>query len=189
MALGGKPTEKAVFLDKDGTLVENIPYNVDLNKVKVPDSTREALRALKGLGFKLIVVSNQGGIALGYFTIQEMEKVREWFMEKLKSLDDFYFCPHKTSGKVKKFVKDCACRKPKPGMILEAREKYQLDLKNSWVIGDVLDDVEAGKRAGCRTIFLDAGNEREWRKGKFRQPDYKAKNLTKAVEIISNFRR
>jgi histidinol phosphatase-like enzyme len=96
----------------------------------------------------------------------------------LPVLDGFYYCPHAPDA-------GCDCRKPAPGMLERAAREHGVDLRASWMIGDILDDVEAGRRAGCRTILLDNGNETEWRDGEQRCPDYVARDLAQAAAIIA----
>jgi histidinol-phosphate phosphatase family protein len=99
-------------------------------------------------------------------------------------MHDFYYCPHHPDGKVKLYARECECRKPKPGLLLRAARDWKIDLPSSWMIGDILDDVEAGRRAGCQTILLDNGHETEWRMDNVRQPHYRVKNIEQAAHII-----
>jgi D,D-heptose 1,7-bisphosphate phosphatase len=177
--------EKAVFFDKDGTIVKNVPYNGDPEKVEFIKGTSEVFTDLKKLGFKLIVVTNQGGVAQGRLSLKEVRRIRSWFKNNLKDLDDFYFCPHFPGGKVRKFSVNCRCRKPKPGLLLRAARRYALDLNKSWLVGDILDDMEAGKRAGCQTILLDVGSETQWKSGRLRKPDFVLKSLEEVPRVIS----
>jgi D-glycero-D-manno-heptose 1,7-bisphosphate phosphatase len=183
--------ERAVFFDKDGTLINNIPYNVDPDNVTFSSGADKALSILNSLNseFQFHVVTNQAGVALGYFQEEELvplkEKMSEMFRELGVSLKDFHYCPHHPEGKIKEFSIVCDCRKPAPKMIMKAAEKYNLDLSHSWMIGDILDDIESGKRAGCKTILLDNGNETEWKLNEWREPDFKVKNLEEAAKIIA----
>jgi D-glycero-D-manno-heptose 1,7-bisphosphate phosphatase len=99
-------------------------------------------------------------------------------------LDAFYYCPHHVKGVVSEYIKECDCKKPEPGLLYEASYHLGIDLKSSWIIGDILNDVEAGKRAGCRSILLDRGNETEWLTGKYRVPDFTVSSLQEAAEKI-----
>jgi len=99
-------------------------------------------------------------------------------------LDAVYHCPHHPEGSDARYALACDCRKPEPGLLLRAAHEHRLDLGRSWLIGDILDDVEAGRRAGCRTVLLDVGSETEWRGGRLREPDRVAKSLTEAVDAI-----
>ena len=98
--------------------------------------------------------------------------------------DGFYYCPHHPQGSDPCYALQCDCRKPQPGMLHRAALEHGLDLARSWLIGDILDDVEAGRRAGCRTVLLDVGSETEWRKGPEREPDHIARGLAEAVAWI-----
>lgn len=179
---------KAVFIDKDGTLIRNVPYNADPALITLEHGAADALQLLHTNGYALIVVSNQSGIAHGYFEINAMQAVQDRIKTLLRwhgvALDGFFYCPHHPQGAVKEFAIDCVCRKPKPGMLLQAAMLLDIDLKGSWMIGDILHDVEAGNRAGCRTVLLDNGNETEWLINTFRQPSYITASLPAAAQLI-----
>jgi D-glycero-D-manno-heptose 1,7-bisphosphate phosphatase len=172
---------KAVFIDKDGTLVHDVPYNVDPLYIRLTEGAGPALRNMKNAGYKLIVVSNQSGIARGLFEEKDLFFVNRCIQFLLAeydvSIDAFYYCPHGPND-------GCECRKPMPGMILEAARNHGVDLQTSWMIGDILNDVEAGNRAGCRTIHLDNGNETEWVRGSDREPVYSVTDWMEAAEIV-----
>lgn len=184
----GGPGIRAVFIDKDGTLIKDVPYNIDPSLIVFEDGAADALRILKKNNFLLIVVSNQPGIAKGYFSIRDLENVYTAIQKKLSQcnvqLDAFYYCPHFAEGSVQQFVLDCDCRKPKPGLLLTAAKDFDIDLQQSWMIGDILDDMEAGNAAGCKTILLDNGNETEWQINQKRTPAFKVTSLTQAAQII-----
>jgi D-glycero-D-manno-heptose 1,7-bisphosphate phosphatase len=179
---------KAVFLDKDGTLIHDVPYNTDTSLIKFYDDAFKALQALSLQGYLLIIVSNQSGIARGYFTVEDFFKVEQHMMQQLAQqgipLQGFYFCPHHPDGSNSAFSIDCYCRKPNPGMLLHAAEEHDIDLSASWMIGDILNDVEAGNKAGCNTILIDNGNETEWIMNPQRQPGFTAASLLEAAEHI-----
>ncbi|PTX94862.1 HAD family hydrolase [Verrucomicrobia bacterium LW23] len=179
---------KAVFLDKDGTLVEDVPYNVDIRQVRFAEGAIEGMTLLQDAGFRLFVISNQSGIALNYFSESDFRPMRQYICDSLDSfgirLSGFYYCPHHPSGSRAEYATVCPCRKPAPGMLLRAAEEHSIDLHNSWMIGDILHDVEAGNRAGCRTVLLDVGGETEWLPGAFRTPDYAVTSLSEAVRKI-----
>jgi D-glycero-D-manno-heptose 1,7-bisphosphate phosphatase len=178
----------AVFLDKDGTLIEDVPYNVDPEKIRLGPGAREALPALHAAGFRLVVVSNQSGVARGRFAEPALEGVKRRLGELLAGcgvpLAGFYYCPHHPGGTVAPFAVSCDCRKPAPGLLLRGARDLALDLKRSWLVGDILDDVEAGNRAGCRTVLLDNGHETQWRTGPDRVPDRVAADLGQAARLI-----
>lgn len=179
---------KAIFLDKDGTLIEDVPYNVNPKSIRLVPFAYQGLQVMQNNGFKIFIFSNQSGIAKGYFTILDLEKVFKTIQKQLApfrvKIDAFYFCPHHPEGVVKKYAKVCNCRKPKIGLLTKAQKDFNLDLKNCWVIGDILGDIEAGNRAGCRSVLVDNGNETEWLAGPLKTPDYKAKDLLDAANFI-----
>jgi D-glycero-D-manno-heptose 1,7-bisphosphate phosphatase len=174
--------QSAVFLDKDGTLIENVPYNVDLSLIRFTPGALDGARLLAAAGFRLVVVSNQSGISRGLFSETALSAVHDRLVSLLSAagvtLSGFYYCPHVPAD-------DCECRKPKPGLLLRAARELSLDLSASWLIGDILDDVEAGRRAGCRTILLANGGETEWLPGAFREPHYVALNIAEAAALVA----
>jgi histidinol-phosphate phosphatase family protein len=178
----------AVFLDKDGTLIVDVPYNVAPERIRLTPGAVEGLRALHAAGYALIVVSNQSGVARGLFAEAELgavvARLRELFDEAGVPMAGFYYCPHHPDGVVRRYVVTCGCRKPAPGMIERAARDHGIDLARSWTIGDILHDVEAGRRAGCRTILLDVGNETEWQVTPARRPDFTAPDLLEAALLI-----
>jgi D-glycero-D-manno-heptose 1,7-bisphosphate phosphatase len=180
--------KRAVFLDKDGTLVENVPYNVDRTRIQLTRGAIDALLLLTGLGFELIVVSNQPGVALGLFPAGGLAAVEEHLNDLFLAcgfrLTDCYWCPHHPEGVVPDYALVCTCRKPLPGLLHAAAREHDLDLQQSWMIGDILNDVEAGRRAGCHTVLLDVGNETEWRRSPLRTPDHVAFDLLEAAGFI-----
>jgi D,D-heptose 1,7-bisphosphate phosphatase len=181
--------KKSIFLDKDGTLIPNIAYYSDPSKISLVDGATEVLKSLSRLGFIFIVVTNQQGIARGIISehhIKEVEKrLVELFKEAGVILSGFYYCPHDTDGIIASYSITCNCRKPLPGMLYSAAEEHNIDLKNSWMIGDILDDIEAGNRAGCKTILIGIGNETEWVRGNYRTPDFTVNNFSEISEIIT----
>lgn len=186
------PKRAAVFLDKDGTLLENVPYNVDPEKMRFAPRVASGLRRLQRLDLPLIVITNQPGVALGLFGPQALDAVERrlavMFARCGCRLDGFYACPHHVRGKVPAFSCACLCRKPMPGLLNRAAADHHIDLRNSWMVGDILDDIEAGSRAGCRTILIDNGNETEWvrtsQNAWLRTPDHSVADLDIAARII-----
>ena len=190
---------KAVFLDRDGTINEVIYYQ-DLGIVDSP-FTVEQFKLLPGVGeaikilnqseFKVILVSNQPGIAKGHFSMDTFEKIREKMRTELEKygarLDAEYYCLHHPEAKNEEYKKNCECRKPKPGLLLKAAEDLNIDLAKSWMVGDGLTDIEAGKSAGCKTILI--GNMKcdlcRLMDEKNIRPDYIVKNLYMAKEVIN----
>lgn len=147
----------AVFLDRDGTIIEDADYCSRTEDVRILPAVLEAMRLLRFHGFKMAVVSNQSGVGRGYFTETEVEEVNRYIMEKLErcnaGIDGMYYCPHHPD-------ENCSCRKPKPGMILRASEEIGVDLGGSFMVGDKASDIETGKAAGCRTVLVTTGPAR-----------------------------
>jgi D,D-heptose 1,7-bisphosphate phosphatase len=178
----------AVFLDKDGVLLQERPMTADAATMELAQGAARGLRRLSGAGYPLIVASNQAGVAMGRFAEDALTAVGQRLFEMLSevgiSLTGFWYCPHHPDGQVPAYAVDCACRKPRPGLLLAACQHHDVDLEASWMIGDLLDDMEAGARAGCRTIFVDDGREKLWRSGPFRTPDAVVADLWEAATLI-----
>lgn len=185
MALTRRPSagRPAVFLDKDGTVVENVPYNVDPALLRFTPGAIEGLQLLADAGFRLVMITNQPGVALGLFDEAALVRLQHALADKLAQhgipLEGFYACTHAPALDPSRPA--CACRKPAPGLLLRAAEELELDLERSWMVGDILDDVEAGRRAGCRTVMLDVGNETVWRTSPWRTLDHRAGDLWEAA--------
>ncbi|HEX6598549.1 MAG TPA: HAD family hydrolase [Gemmatimonadaceae bacterium] len=181
-------TARAVFLDKDGTLVENVPMNVDPSRIRLADGAAEALRRLREAGYRLAVVSNQAGVAHGRFPESALAGVESRLAELLAEhdirLDGFFYCPHDPAGAVEQYRLACDCRKPAPGLVYRAAAALGVDVASSWMVGDILDDVEAGRRAGCRSILLDSGGETEWVRGPAREPHFVARSFDEVADYI-----
>lgn len=181
-------SHKAVFLDKDGTLIENVPYNVDPTQIQWCEGAIASLQQLHQAGYKLFVITNQSGVARGYFAETELAIVEHHLTQELAQfsipLAGFYYCPHHPDGTIAPYNIDCVCRKPEPGLLLRAAADHQIDLNASWFIGDILHDVAAGRAAGCRTILIDNGNETEWELSLQRLPHHLVANLTAAARVI-----
>jgi D-glycero-D-manno-heptose 1,7-bisphosphate phosphatase len=152
MTMSPNESTPAVFLDRDGTLMEEVNYCSDPGKVRVFPGVAEALQDLKARGFKLIVISNQAGIGRGYFTEKEYRAVEAELEKQIRPavLDATYFCPDHPENPTDR-------RKPAPGMILEAQRDHQLDLACSFFIGDKAIDMECGRNAGVRTVLVRTG--------------------------------
>jgi D-glycero-D-manno-heptose 1,7-bisphosphate phosphatase len=180
--------KKAIFIDKDGTLIPDIPYNVDPALISLNEGVVSGLTRLLNAGFSLVVITNQSGVALGYITEEEVKSVEREIFTLLRDngieLSGFLYCPHHPKGTIGKYATECTCRKPKPGMILQAAARWEIDLKQSWMIGDILNDVEAGNRAGCQTILIDSGGETLWLFGQYRIPAFIAQSIDEAANYI-----
>jgi D-glycero-D-manno-heptose 1,7-bisphosphate phosphatase len=157
---------RAVFLDRDGVLNELVYYPEEgrvgspltAKELRVFSYAGESIKRIKELDFKAILISNQPGIAKRQFTLSELErmnkKIRLELARRKCSLDAEYFCLHHPDARVLKYRLNCDCRKPKPGLLLQAAKEHDLDLRNSFFVGDALVDVKAGNAAGCKTILL-----------------------------------
>ncbi len=181
---------RAVFLDKDGTLITDHPYNIDHARIELLPGVVEGLQQLHAAGYALIVVTNQSGVARGLFSEGALAgveaRLRQILLKVGVPLAGFYYCPHHPDGHVAPYAISCGCRKPQPGLLLKAARTHRIDLERSWMIGDILDDVEAGDRAGCGTILIDNGHETEWRLTAQREPHYYAWNLREAAQLIGH---
>ena len=168
---------RAVFIDKDGTLVENVPYNVDPARIVLTPGAREAVTAFAEAGYRVFVVSNQPGVALGRFSLEDLAQVEACLRARLPQVESFYWCPHAPDA-------GCGCRKPAAGLLEQAAREHGVDLAGSWLVGDILDDVEAGRRAGCRTVLLDNGNETEWHVTPERVPHHVAQDFSGIRSLV-----
>lgn len=154
---------KAIFLDRDGTLNVDVNYLYKIEDFAWVPEAREALAYLVQQGYTLFVITNQSGIARGYYTIAQMEQLHEHMNQELAQvgahIEKFYYCPHhQKEGVLPEYVKDCDCRKPKPGMLLQAMAEYDIDKAASLMIGDSKRDVEAAEAAGIRGVLYKGGS-------------------------------
>jgi len=183
-------SDRAIFLDRDDTLIKDPGYISSPDQVELLEGVPEALIKLRELGYKLIVVSNQSGVARGIVTEKALGKIHDrleqLLAEKDAHLDRIYYCPYHPDGVVPKYRKESNNRKPNPGMLLDAAKDMDIDLEQSWCIGNSNRDVEAGKSAGCKTILIDAHSKHKQTDVK---PDYRAVNLREAVNIIKKHLR
>ena len=181
--------KRAVFLDKDGTLIEDVPYNVEPARMALVRQAGPALQLLQRMGYRLLVVTNQSGGARGLFPAAALGPVRARLTALLMpygvALAGFYYCPHHEQGAIARYAIACTCRKPMPGLIARAATEHGIDLARSWMIGDILNDIEAGHRAGCRSALIDNGNETEWQMTPLRLPDIIAPDLYTAARRIA----
>ncbi|RXZ36951.1 HAD family hydrolase [Oxalobacteraceae bacterium CAVE-383] len=184
---------KAVFLDKDGTLIDDVPHNTDPRLIALSHQAGAGLRLFAERGYLLLVVSNQSGVALGRFAESALAGV--WRRLDLLlaregvQVHGYYYCPHHPDGATAPYARACDCRKPLPGMLLRAAAEHNVDLSRSWMIGDILDDAEAGRRAGCKTVLIDNGNETEWMLSSLRMPDLIATDLHAAALLADAYDR
>lgn len=178
----------AIFLDRDGTLVEPRHYPRRAAELTLYDGIAPSLRRLREAGFALVVVTNQSGVARDLFSEADVRAMHDDLRARLDGLgvtiDAFHFCPHHPDGVVAEYAVRCSCRKPMPGMLLRAAAALDLDLGQSWMIGDILDDIEAGHRAGCRSILVDLGTE-PLPANAVRAPDCVARDTVHALAIVA----
>ena len=153
--------EPAIFLDRDNTLIANRGDLGDAGLVRLIDGAAEALLQLRGAGYRLVVVTNQGGVARGKFSEADVDAVHQRIAQLLDDelhqpelIERFYYCPYHPEGTVEEYRREHSWRKPNPGMILQAGRDMELDLQHSWMIGDQHRDIAAGRAAGCRTLLL-----------------------------------
>jgi D-glycero-D-manno-heptose 1,7-bisphosphate phosphatase len=181
----------AIFLDRDGTINEDVNFLSSPEQVILINGSAEAIREMNELGLKVIVFTNQSGIARGYFTEEDLHRVHSRLDELLSQsgarIDAYYYCPHHPTEGNGKYKIECECRKPKDGMLRRASNEQNIDLKKSFVVGDRCIDIQAGKTAGATTILVLTGyglQEYEKCKSENYEPDFVVKNLKEAVEII-----
>ncbi|MFX1378920.1 MAG: D-glycero-beta-D-manno-heptose 1,7-bisphosphate 7-phosphatase [Promethearchaeota archaeon] len=155
--------KKAIFLDRDGVINREVNHLSNPDDFEFIEGSIEALKILKQKGFLLIIITNQAGIARGIFTEETLIKIHDKMIARLKQdeieLDEIYYCPHHPD-----FTGPCNCRKPHPGMILKAEIKYDIDLANSYFVGDTLNDIQTGKAANCKTVLVLTGYGKEEQK-------------------------
>lgn len=191
--------KRAVFLDRDGVL-NRYYYDDDLGVFTTPFSeknfelfpgTEEAVAQINKMGFLTVIASNQPGIAKGYFDLSALErmdnKLKRRLQNKNAKLDAIYYCLHHPREGNGKYKRDCNCRKPKPGLLLQAARELGLSLGDSYMVGDSITDVEAGLSAGCKTILIHKYkcDLCQFMEEKGIKPDFIVESLTEAVKIIS----
>ena len=148
----------AVFLDRDGTVVEEVDYLARPEQLRLIPGAASAIRALNEQGLAVVVVTNQSAIARGMLTEDGLDAIHQRLTDMLAAegahLDAIYYCPHLTEGDLAPYDRPCDCRKPAPGMLLQAAKEHCIDLTVSTMIGDSLRDLDAGAAAGCKTLIL-----------------------------------
>ena len=152
----------AIFLDRDNTLTVDEGYNFKISKFQWVRGAAPALKAFHDAGIPVFVVTNQGGIGRGLFTIEDMQNFHQHLLMMTQSIggkiEDIAYCPHHPLAVTEQLKTPCRCRKPEPGMLLDLAEKWRLDLRRSVMVGDRSNDVEAGQRAGCHSYLFDTGD-------------------------------
>jgi len=174
---------KAVFLDRDGTINEEVNYLSDPKDLKLLPGVAEAIRMFNEANYKVIIITNQSAIARGFLTVEKLNNIHEKLLKLLEEkgarIDAIYYCPHHPD-------EECECRKPKAGLILRASKEHNINIRMSYMIGDRLIDIEAGRNAGCKTVLVKTGyGGQELNKIHFNsKPDFIADNLYTAAKMI-----
>ena len=149
---------RAVFLDRDGTLIEDADYLTEVEQLRILPGVPQALRRLRDAGFLLVVVTNQSAIARGWLTEGKLALIHAELDRRLRAdgaaVDAYYHCPHLPDGTVAEYARECDCRKPAPGLLLRAAQDWGIELSRSYAVGDSERDIEAGRRAGCFAILI-----------------------------------
>jgi D-glycero-D-manno-heptose 1,7-bisphosphate phosphatase len=173
-----------VFLDRDGTINEEVGYLDDPDRLRLIPGAAEAIRLLNNAGILVIVVSNQAGVGRGYFSTATVEAIHRQLVKHLVEhgacIDAIYYCPHHPN-------EGCECRKPKAGMLLQAARKHVIDMRRAFIVGDKVSDLDAGRQVGCRTVLVLTGygeQAREAFNNYIFQPDYISSNLYAAAKWI-----
>ena len=183
--------DKAIFLDRDGTIIEERGYICHLSESEIFTFSVDAVRRMNENDFKVFGITNQSSIARGICTQEQVEKIHaqicEEFLKQRAVIHRFYYCPYHVDGMVEKFKKSHPCRKPAPGMLIRAAKDFNIDLSQSYMMGDDLIDILAGKNAGCKTVLVLTGKGRETRVKLEKEnivPDFISENILTAVEEI-----
>jgi len=181
---------KAVFLDRDGTVNEEVSYLPTMDKLKLITGSAKAMRLLRVAGFKLVIITNQSGIARGFFTERNVKRIHQKLKKMLKRegaiYDGIFYSPYSVNGSVRPFNRDSPLRKPGIGMLEKGRDLFDIDLTKSYMVGDRESDIGAGKNGGCKSILVKTGyGEQALAKGfeKY-EPDFVATDLYAAAKWI-----
>lgn len=154
-------TNKIVFLDRDGTIIEEMGYINHFSRIRPLPEAIEAIKLFRQYGFKVVVLTNQAGVARGYFSEEALIEMNNYMLQRFENsgarIDALYYCPHHPEGKVEKYRIDCNCRKPKTGLIEKAVKELNLRLDKAWMIGDRMSDVELAKNAGIEATYVLTG--------------------------------
>ncbi len=186
------PSLKAVFLDRDGTINKEVSFLKKMQELRLLPGTAKAISLLNKAGFKVIVITNQSGVARGYINEAFLTKLHKEIEKRLARkgarIDGWYYCPHHPEFGSPDFRKSCTCRKPDTGLIYKAKEEMGLCLPDSFMVGDSLRDIQAGWNAGLRTVLVLTGYGKKTleqiQKMRRKKLDYIAQNLLEAAEWI-----
>lgn len=193
--MSGEQKTKAVFLDRDGTIIQHVEYLTNISQARIIPRAADVIKALNKLGFLVIIITNQPVIARGLIKPYEVEAIHSVLIKRLKKkgakIDAVYFCPHHPEmhsdvpEHARQYRIACNCRKPSPGMIIAALKKFNVDYKKSFMIGDSIIDIVAGKRARLKTILVKTGpGHRLDEKHNDEKPDFIVRNLSEALKVI-----
>ncbi len=179
---------KAVFLDRDGTIIEDVGYLNNPENIKFIPGSISAIKKLNEAGYKIVIITNQAGVARGLIRediLQTIDKtINKHILSNGAHIDAIYYCPHHPEHGVYPYKQDCECRKPNPGMLKKAASDLELDMKNSFVIGDKWSDVEVGKNMELKTALVLTGKGKNQKEKLTAKPDFIAKNLAEAVDWV-----
>ncbi|MEW6060686.1 MAG: D-glycero-beta-D-manno-heptose 1,7-bisphosphate 7-phosphatase [Bacteroidota bacterium] len=181
-------SEFAVFIDRDGTINVDVDFLSSPSQLQLIPRSAEAIRELNDLGIAVVVITNQSGIARGLYTEDDLQKVHEAMNSELKKVGatvlDYFFCPHHPEEGLPPYRVECDCRKPKPGMLNQAKNKYGFNLRRSFVVGDKCIDVQTGKAVGAVAIQVATGYGEKEKQLCKNERDYFASDLYDAVQFI-----
>ncbi len=183
---------KAVFLDRDGTITEEVGYLTDLGMLRIILGAGAAIEKLSEAGFKVILITNQSGVARGYFpeshVLEAHARLERMLLEDGARLDGIYYCPHHPTAGSSKYTMACNCRKPGTGLIDRAVKELNIDTGRSFMIGDKWSDVELAQKAGIRSVLVQTGFEPDdpgnVRPGRVKDPDFTARDISEAADWI-----
>ena len=188
---------RAIFIDRDGVVIEDCHLIKDKKEVILMEHIAPFISTFKKHGFKIFIVTNQTVVSRGILSLEETIQLNNYILDNIAKLDDnaiidkTYICPHHPNATIAKYRQDCDCRKPKPGMLLEAAKEFEINLSKSFMLGDRTSDIVAGNLAGCTTIQVLSGQHTNAPiesnlefSSKDQKPDHAVPNLVKAQELI-----
>jgi D-glycero-D-manno-heptose 1,7-bisphosphate phosphatase len=190
----------AIFLDRDGTINEEVGYLDSIDKLKLFANTAKAIRLINDSGMKAVVITNQSGVARGYFTEDFVRTVHSHIQKTLQEkgavIDAFYYCPHHPTDGIGTYLQSCVCRKPEAGMLIRASQEMDIDLTRSYTVGDMLKDIQVARKVGAKGVLVKTGyglntieKDLILEPTVTIQPHYIAENILDAVKWIMNDRR
>jgi histidinol-phosphate phosphatase family domain/HAD-superfamily hydrolase, subfamily IIIA len=180
--MGEEKKRPAVFLDRDGVLTREKSYVISVKELEIFSYTAECIRQIHQKGYYAIVITNQSGVARGFFTEEDLTEMNDYLLTET-GVDAIYYCPHHPNGKIEKYKRVCDCRKPRTGLIEAAAKDFAIDISMSWLVGDRAGDILAGKGVGIRTILLESGYGMAGLEEEV-EPDYVLDDLRAVVKII-----